>query len=223
MSTCDWPGRLVATVFLQGCPWSCTYCHNQDLLDPRAPGVMAWAEVLTFLDRRAGLLDGVVFSGGEPTRSRGLAAAVDEVRARGFGSGIHTGGAFPNRLAEVLPRLDWVGLDIKALPEDYPQVVGRPGSGQRAWASLDLVLASGVEAEVRTTIHPGSPATERLLDIAGRLRAAGVRSFALQQARPRGTRAGFAASAPGWDEQVRSLAERVRELGFERFELRATN
>lgn len=222
MSSVDWPGRLVATVFLQGCPWRCGYCHNPDLIDPRLPGVMGWPEVLEFLGRRRGLLDGVVLTGGEPTRSAGLLAAVRDVRDLGFAVGLHTGGAFPSRVAALLAEdaVDWVGLDIKALPEDYPDVVGRPGSGERAWRTLDVVLASGVEHEVRTTIHPGSPATRRLVELAGRLRDAGVRSYAVQQARARGTRAGFVASVTGWDAQVRALADDVAALGFEHFELR---
>src|SRR3954447_23836555 len=68
LSTCDWPGQLVATVFLQGCPLACTYCHNPALIDPRVPGTLPWTSVTDLLGRRQGLLDGVVFSGGEPTR-----------------------------------------------------------------------------------------------------------------------------------------------------------
>jgi pyruvate formate lyase activating enzyme len=224
MSTCDWPGRLAATVFLQGCPWSCVYCHNPYLIDPRAPGDLAWGDVVAFLRRRRGLLDAVVFSGGEPTRSAGLAAAARDVRELGFAVGLHTAGPYPARLGALLEPerlVDWVGLDIKALPGDYADVVGRPGAGERAWRSLQVVLASGVEHEVRTTIHPGSPAAAHLPEIAARLREAGVRSFALQQARGAGTRPGFAAIAPGWDAEVRRLADDVRGVGFERFELRA--
>lgn len=223
MSTVDWPGRLAATVFLQGCPWSCVYCHNPDLIDPRAPGAMAWAEVLAFLRRRRGLLDGVVLTGGEPLRSPGLRRAIADARALGFAVGLHTGGSYPARLAALLtpdPVVDWVGLDIKALPEDYPDVVGRPGSGERAWRSLELLLASGVPHEVRTTVHPGSPATTHLTEIAGRLRDAGVRRYAVQQARAQGTREGFVPTAPGWDAQVGRLAEGVSRLGFDAFELR---
>jgi pyruvate formate lyase activating enzyme len=220
MSKCDWPGHLVATVFLQGCPWRCGYCHNPDLIDPRAPGVLAWSEVLAFLDRRRGLLDGVVFTGGEPTLDAALPAAIADVRARGFAVGLHTGGAYPRRLEALLAHLDWVGLDIKALPEDYPEVVGRPGSGERAWRSLAIVLASGVDHEIRTTVHPGSPAAAHLPEIAGRLRAAGVRSFVLQQARALGTRPGFVADAAGWDAEVQALADAARAAGPDRVTLR---
>jgi pyruvate formate lyase activating enzyme len=220
MSTCDWPGHLAATVFLQGCPWNCTYCHNRDLIDPRAPGVLEWSDILAFLGRRHGLLDGVVFSGGEPTRTGALPGAIRDVRALGLAVGLHTSGAFPSRLAQVLGDVHWVGLDIKALPEDYRAVVGRPGAGERAWRSLELVLASGVDHEIRTTVHPDSPATDRIAEIADRLRAAGVRTFALQQARAIGTREGFRADEPGWDDRFLALAAQVAALGFDRFDAR---
>jgi pyruvate formate lyase activating enzyme len=220
MSTCDWPGHLVATVFFQGCPWNCTYCHNRDLIDARTPGVLEWSDVIAFLARRRGLLDGVVFSGGEPTRTAALPAVIRDVRDLGLGVGLHTAGAFPVRLAQVVGQVDWVGLDIKALPQDYGDVVGRPGAGERAWQSLRVVLESGVEHEVRTTVHPGSPAADRIAEIAQRLRAAGVRTFALQQARSIGTREGFVADAPGWDERFRELAALVACVGFDRFEVR---
>lgn len=219
LSTVDWPGRLAATVFLQGCPWDCVYCHNADLIPPRTPGSIPWAEVMRFLARRRGLLDAVVLSGGEATRQPGLVAAVSEVRALGLGVGLHTAGAYPRRLAAVLPLVDWVGLDVKALPEDYPALVRRAGSGAAAWESLDLVLAAGVDHEIRTTIHPGSPATTHAVEIARRCRDLGVRSFALQQARETGARP-FPARAPGWDDRAALLAEKIEALRFEEFTYR---
>ncbi len=84
LSTVDWPGRMVSTIFLQGCPWNCIYCHNPDLIDCRTSGIMAWADVETFLQRRQGLLDGVVFTGGEPTRQRGLMDAMERAHTLGF-------------------------------------------------------------------------------------------------------------------------------------------
>ena len=80
LSACDWPGELAATVFCQGCPWSCGYCHNPHLISPSTATAMDWPDVLSFLDSRRGLLDGVVFSGGEPTLQAGLPEAMREVR-----------------------------------------------------------------------------------------------------------------------------------------------
>jgi pyruvate formate lyase activating enzyme len=192
LSTCDWPGRLVATVFLQGCPWRCTYCHNPDLLDPTVPGEVSWQQVRDLLERRRGLLDGLVFSGGEPTRQSGLPAAMREVRERGFAVGLHTGGAYPSRLADLLGLVDWVGLDIKALPDDYHRITGIGASGAKAFASLDLVVASGVDHEVRITVDPTVHTTDHVEQLVARLRAEGARGIVLQETRPQGTRAEYA-------------------------------
>lgn len=184
VSTCDWPGRIVATVFLQGCPWRCGYCHNPELLSPTVAGKVPWSRVRALLDRRRGLLDGVVFSGGEPTRQRALAAAMAEVRDLGFAVGLHTAGAHPARLATVLPLTDWVGLDIKGLPEEYPAVTGVRASAAKASEALALVLGAGVDHEVRITVDPGIHTDDGVRRLVERLRRSGVVSIALQEVRP---------------------------------------
>ena len=184
LSSCDWPGRLVATVFLQGCPWRCTYCHNPDLLDPRVPGSVPWQRVRDLLARRAGLLDGLVLSGGEPTLHEGLGAAVREVRAAGFAVGLHTAGAYPRRLGEVLPLVDWVGLDIKAPADGYAAVTGAGASATAAFASLRLVLDAGVPVQVRTTVDPAVMTGDDVVRLQETLRDLGVRDHVLQTVRP---------------------------------------
>ncbi|ACZ29190.1 anaerobic ribonucleoside-triphosphate reductase activating protein [Xylanimonas cellulosilytica DSM 15894] len=200
LSTVDWPGKLAAVVFLQGCPWRCVYCHNEEILDPREPGTMPWFEVVEFLRRRRGLLDGVVFSGGEPLLSKALPTAIGEVRNLGFAVGLHTGGAWPRRLQALLDdgALDWVGLDVKHLPERYASVTGVPSSGAAAWASLEAVLASGVSHEVRTTVDPTVHTRPDVVALAERLAALGVQHHALQEARPDGLAAGHAEAFAGW-------------------------
>ncbi len=193
LSTCDWPGKLVATVFLQGCPLACTYCHNPDLLDPRAPGVIEWQLVRDLLAKRSGLLDGVVFSGGEPTRQPGLAAAMREVRELGFGVGLHTAGPYPKRFAEVLPLCDWVGLDIKAPERLYSAVTGVQSSAGKAFACLRLALDSGVDLQVRTTIDPTTLSPDDIAELTAVLLGHGVHDHVLQQVRTEGTRPEFTA------------------------------
>ena len=192
LSTCDWPDRLVATVFLQGCPWQCPYCHNPGLIDPRTPGQVAWSQVTDLLARRVGLLDGVVFSGGEPTRQTALLDAVRQVRAAGFGVGLHTAGAYPRRLAAVLPLVDWVGLDIKATPGTYESITGVPASARTAFESLDLVLAAGVDVQVRTTVDPTVLDADDIADLASLLARLGVRNHVLQEVRTTGVRPEYA-------------------------------
>lgn len=156
-SSVDFPGRLAAVVFLQGCPWRCGYCHNPDLqakgpgAGPRWPGLRDW------LARRLGRLDGVVFSGGEPTLDPALPAALTELRAMGYALGLHTAGLAPKRLAPLLPLLDWVGLDIKAAPTDaalHDRITGRRGSSRAVQATLALLQDSDVDYECRSTVHP---------------------------------------------------------------------
>lgn len=186
LSTTDWPGMLAAVVFCQGCPWRCRYCHNPHLIPPRSDSEIPWDDVLAFLRRRQGLLDGVVFSGGEPTLQPELADAMRDVRALGFKVGLHTGGAYPRRLAEVLPLVDWVGLDAKAPFADYARITGVAGSGDPALASLDAVLASGVEHEIRTTVHPALLADAEVVDLAHALSARGVKRHVIQAFRSQG-------------------------------------
>jgi pyruvate formate lyase activating enzyme len=179
----DFPGRLAAVVFTQGCPWRCSYCHNPELLDARAAGAMAWEDVLRFLRGRVGLLDGVVFSGGEPTLQAGLAEAMKQVRALGFDIALHTGGMYPERLGEVLPLVDWVGLDIKAPWKRIDAVTGSRDSGGRVMDSLLRVLASGVAHECRTTWSPELFPLEELHLLSEQLAALGVERWCLQQLR----------------------------------------
>jgi pyruvate formate lyase activating enzyme len=192
LSTCDWPGKLVATVFLQGCPLVCTYCHNPELLDPRTPGTVTWQQVCELLTKRHGLLDGVVFSGGEPTRQAGLAPAMREVRARGFGVGLHTAGPYPKRFAEVLPLCDWVGLDIKAPEKLYGAVTGVQSAAAKAFACLRVALDSPVDLQVRTTVDPMIMSDDDVAGLTGILSHLGVREHVIQTVRAEGARPEFA-------------------------------
>jgi len=192
LSSCDWPGMLVATVFLQGCPLDCGYCHNPGLLDPRVPGTVAWDDVLAHLDRRHGLLDGVVFSGGEPTRQPGLADGMRQVREHGFGVGLHTSGAYPKRFAEVLPLCDWIGLDIKAPEHLYGTVTGVQAAAAKAFACLRLALESGVALQVRTTVDPTTMAPDDVAELTETLLGLGVREHVLQEVRSEGARPAYA-------------------------------
>lgn len=143
----------------------------------------SWEEVERLLARRRGLLDGVVFSGGEPTIDPALPDAVRRVREWGFAVGLHTGGAYPARLAEILSDLEWVGLDVKASPdspEKFEAVVGAKGATARFLEVFRRVRESGVRFECRTTAHPDYLANDDLLELARWLEREEVENFALQ-------------------------------------------
>jgi len=185
-SAVDWPGKLAAVVFLQGCPWRCGYCHNPHLQRGDAPDATPGVALDDFLDARTGLLDAVVFSGGEPTAQAALPDALREVDARGFAAGLHTAGAYPRRLEASLGWTSWVGYDVKAPARRYAAVTRVPGSAAVAHASLRLVVASGVDYEVRTTVHPALLDDGALLRLGDELASLGVRRWVIQPFRAQG-------------------------------------
>jgi len=153
-TTIDFPGELAAVVYCQGCPWRCHYCHNAEMIPEHGQQLLLWEGVVAVLRQRYGLLDGVVFSGGEPTAQESLLAAVQEVKGLGMKVALHTNGAFPERLQALLPWCDWVGMDIKAPFNEYAVMTGCPASGEQARMSADLLRHSGVEHQFRTTVDP---------------------------------------------------------------------
>jgi pyruvate formate lyase activating enzyme len=154
--------------------------------DARIP----WEEIAAFLEGRRGLLDGVVFSGGEPTLQPALLSAIQAVRHLGFRTGLHTAGMAPERLAALLPWVDWVGFDVKAPFSAYSRITGVDQSGAKALSSLRLLLASGVAYEVRTTLHPALLSPDDLLELQEELLSLGVTRYAVQHFQSAGTRSG---------------------------------
>lgn len=182
-TTIDFPGRLAAVVFCQGCPWQCDYCYNRHLWQASGENMIPWAEVLAFLEKRQGMLDGVVFSGGEASVQPGLPEALKQVRALGYATALHTNGVVPERLETLLPLLDWVGLDIKAPFDLYEKVTKIPGSGQKARRALDILLRWGGAFETRTTVDLALLSAQDLEAMARDLSESGVKAWALQPCR----------------------------------------
>lgn len=218
LTTIDYPGQLACVLFCQGCAWRCRYCHNPQLIPPRGTDEVDWRRVMAFLQRRQDLLDAVVFSGGEPTLQDALPDAMDEVRAMGFHIGLHSAGIKPAAFAKALAGADWVGFDVKALPEDCQAITRVEGSGTANWRSLEHLLASDVDYECRTTVHWHLFEPARLLTLAQRLSVLGVKRFVVQLVR---TERMFDPLLPSVSAQalLPDLWEAMREL-FPAFVLR---
>ena len=219
LTSTDYPGYLAAVIFCQGCPWRCGYCHNPHLIPRHGDQPLEWSAVMSFLRRRQGLLDAVVFSGGEPTLQNDLQSAIDEVRDLGFKIGLHTGGTYPSRLKELLPSLDWVGMDIKASRADYVKVTSTPESGEKAWESAGLLLESGIPHEFRTTVHPLYHTPDSLLRLAGELRDLGAKHYVLQEFRPQGCADEAVSTYPAQELLDDALCSRIGAM-FETFSVR---
>lgn len=186
-SSCDWPGKLAAVVFISGCPWRCHYCHNPHLQTrSKEAGDPAWSDVLAWLETRRGLLDGLVICGGEPLAEPRLPEMLAQVKAMGFGVALHTGGGYPQRLKECLKFADWIGFDIKAPFANYAKVTQVRNSGDPARQSLQMVIDSGLPFECRSTAHHALLSDADLLEIGQMLAGLGVKEYAVQKFRTHG-------------------------------------
>ncbi len=148
----DFPDRLAAIVWIGGCNFRCPYCHNPEIVFGK--NSLAFDEVERFLQRRIKRLDGVVLSGGEPTLHPHIVEIAQRIKSLGFALKLDTNGTKPAVIQELLQRelLDFVALDIKASAPKYEEVT-KADLFDEVQKSLELLIGSKVELEVRTTVH----------------------------------------------------------------------
>ena len=189
-TTIDYPSKLSAVLFLQGCPWRCIYCSNPHLFEFRRytdTDAQNWEYVLNLLKKRTKIIDAVVFSGGEATaQADEIISAIKEIKefAPHFKFGLHTNGCFPEKLKTLLPYIDWIGLDIKAPCKKYEQITKVKGSGEYAFEALNILLKNNMDFEVRTPADPTVLNKEDIIEIAENVAKLGVKKYAVQRYRP---------------------------------------
>ena len=164
MTLLDFPEHVACTVFLGGCDLRCPYCHNYELATGKVPPVMEEEELLAFLAKRKGLLDGVAITGGEPCLHRDLPDFIARIRALGFAVKLDTNGTHPDMLREVLEKglVDYVAMDVKNSPARYALTAGLTEKetdehSEQAFVSavresIRILMESGVDYEFRTTV-----------------------------------------------------------------------
>lgn len=150
----DYPDKVACTVFTGGCNFRCPFCHNASLVIREYPE-MAQGVVLDFLKKRAGLLDGVCITGGEPLIYDDVGDFAAKVKDMGYLVKLDTNGSFPDRLESIIKRgvLDHVAMDIKNSPEKYGVTIGVPGYDiANVRKSVDIIRSSGLDYTFRTTL-----------------------------------------------------------------------
>jgi len=181
-SLIDYPGKMSAVIFTQGCNFRCPYCHNFELVVPehfRDP--IAEDTVLDFLKKRAGQIEGVVVTGGEPTIQSDLVDFLEKVKDLGYLVKLDTNGSNPDVLNEVIKRnaVDYIAMDVKAPLEKYDQLTPLKDCAERIEKSIRIILMSHIDHEFRTTLAlPVAPA-EDLPKIASLIQ--GAKKYRLQR------------------------------------------
>lgn len=153
LSMVDYPGKMACTIFFAGCNFRCPYCHNSLLVQPEADHEWLEAEeVLSYLKKRQGILEGVCISGGEPLmQGETLIPFLEQIKALGYPVKLDTNGSFPELLKHLCREglIDYVAMDVKHTKEQY----GRWGDPLQE--TMDFLMAGTVEYEFRTTLVKG--------------------------------------------------------------------
>ena len=190
MTTIDFPGCLAAVIFTRGCPWKCRYCHNPKLREYSTENSLSWDVISDFLKSRKGYLDGIVFSGGEPTMHKSLPEFLSLVREMGYKTAIHTNGFYPDMIRTIIKKglVDYIAMDVKAPPRAYDRITLSSGSCFPVSKSIKLIISSGIDYEFRTTFHPLLLTENELIELMKSLFRIGVKRFYLQRFQKEGVR-----------------------------------
>ncbi len=151
----DYPGRTACTVFLAGCNFRCPFCHNFELVAKPAAPLMTDDELLDYLQKRKGLLDGVAITGGEPLLRKELPELLRKIKTLGYAIKLDTNGSFPARLKALVEEglIDYVAMDVKNTPARYGETVGFLKLDLAAIEqSIEYLLTDAVDYEFRTTV-----------------------------------------------------------------------
>lgn len=216
----DYPGHVAATVFTGGCNFYCPFCHNKGLVNIiPGEGMYAEEDILSHLEKRKDILDGVCVTGGEPTLQPDLEDFLRKIKSLGLLVKLDTNGSRPAVLRRLLESqlLDYVAMDIKAAPEKYSPVSGcEEICMEDIRESIRLLMQGGVPYEFRTTVVKGLHSPEEFEEIGKLIR--GCQRYYLQSYRE-----SEQVIAPGFEafskEEMEEIAERARKY-IDKVELR---
>ena len=178
----DFPEKVACIVFTAGCNFRCPFCHNASLvthIDNSA--AITEEEILEYLRKRKGLLDGVCITGGEPLLHKDIEDFIAKIKQEGFAVKLDTNGSFPERLISLVEKglVDYVAMDIKNSKEKYSETAGVDNLEiENIEKSIDFLLKGKVPYEFRTTVVDGLHTTQDIVSIAQRIK--GAKKYFLQ-------------------------------------------
>lgn len=153
----DFPGKVACTVFCGGCNLRCPFCHNASLVLSPREAQNKEQEVLEYLEKRKGILEGVCITGGEPILQPDLSDFIGKVKKMGYAVKLDTNGSDPQKLERLIAEggVDYIAMDIKSAPESYDRAIGRKADFETFARSVRIIRSSGIPHEFRTTFVKG--------------------------------------------------------------------
>lgn len=181
-SLIDYPGKICAIIFTQGCNFRCPYCHNPELVDPKKFTIpLPEKEIFSFLEKRKGQLDAVEVTGGEPTLQKDLLAFLGKIKNLGFLVKLDSNGSSPDIIQKTIERgvVDYFAMDIKAPLKRYQEVVCSRINPDNIERTIRIIMNSGLDYEFRTTVVKSQLSPKDLLKIAQLIE--GAKTYVLQK------------------------------------------
>lgn len=175
MTVLDFPGKIACIIFTHGCNFKCPFCHNARLVTEDGD-FFDEEEILSYLNKRRGILDGVCISGGEPLiHGEAIFELMRKIKELGFLIKLDTNGYLPNKLKFAIDNglVDYVAMDIKNSPDKYPQTAGIDiVDMEKIKSSIEIIMSSSVDYEFRTTVTKELHTPEDFVEIGKLIRGA---------------------------------------------------
>lgn len=212
MTLLDYPGKVACTLFTAGCNFRCPFCHNAGLAlpDRLEEASITEDEVMSFLKKRAGMLDGVAITGGEPLLHTDMPEFLEKIKNLGYKIKLDTNGSNPKLLKEIVNAglVDRVAMDIKNAPSEYNKTAGCSVDMEKIEESKDFLLTGTCDYEFRTTVVKGIHTKESIVAAAKWI--SGAKEYYLQQFKDSGNLIAPDAFEPFDENEMHELADAVR-------------
>lgn len=219
MTLLDFPGRVACTIFTFGCNLRCPFCHNASLVLGGALEEHTEEEILSYLEKRKGLLDGVCITGGEPLLQGDIAEFIRKVKSLGYAVKLDTNGSSPEKLKELVldGLVDYVAMDVKNCLSKYPLTVGiKNFDVTPIKESIEFLVSGKVDFEFRTTIAKELHTIEDIKILSKEI--SGAKKYFLQNFVDSGDLIGDNLSA--WNKEVLEEMKKLAEQNIEKVEIR---
>lgn len=182
MTLLDYPGKVAATIFTNGCNFKCPFCHNGDLVLSNYINNNSFSkkDILSFLKKRQGLLDGVCITGGEPTLQPDLFDFIKEIKELGLLIKLDSNGYMPDIIDQAInyKLIDYIAMDFKSSYEKYNLAAGISIDTNRIKESVNIIINSNIDYEFRTTLVKGIHTFDDMILMATELK--GAKQYYLQ-------------------------------------------